>query len=119
MSQVLADLFGTSATESGSTITINVGDFINKQGQAYLSSPDTATAESKLAAFLAWLHWSQMPATDANGIVAVDKTKAIVPQQSFQPKTFEVREDETQLKTEFGFAVYTVDNTGFDPSQTV
>ena len=119
MTQTLSDLFGTSAVESGSTITIDLSDFTNLEGQQLLSSPSTATAESKLAAWMYWLHHSQMPATDVNGTTEVDKTKAIVPQTSFNPKTFEVREDETQLRNDFTFAVYTVDNSGFDPSQTV
>lgn len=119
MTQELKDLFGSSATEQNGKITIDCTDFVDNGGNLLLANPETATAEQKLAAWMSWLHRTQLPATDEDGLAVTNKTDAIVPQTSFTPKTFEVREDETQLKHEFNFAVYTMDNTGFDPDDVV
>ncbi len=119
MAQTLTDLFGTNATDSGSTLTINLADFVDSNNNPLLADPATATPAQKLAAWLAWLHRTQLPATDANGVATVDKTQAIVPQSSFQVKTFEVREDVSQIRTEFNFAVYSTDNTSFDPDDVI
>ncbi len=119
MTQTLADLFGSNAVDDGTTLTITLADFVDSSSSPLLVDPSTASASQKASAWLAWLHRTQLPAIDANGVTAVDKTNGIVPQTSFQPKTFEVREDETQVKNDFGFAVYTVDNSIFDPDDTV
>ena len=119
MTQSLSDLFGKNAIDNGSTITIDVNDFIDTSGRPLLFHPDGANAEQKMAAWMFWLHHSQLPANDADGIAIVDKTNGIVPQTSFIPKTFEIREDETQVRHEFNFSIYTTDNTPFDANSVV
>lgn len=119
MTQSLTQLFGATATKTGSSITINLNDFDDANNSNLLADPATATAAQALAAWLSWLHRTQMPATDANGTSIVDKTNALVPQTSFSPKTFEVREDVSQIRNEFNFAIYTVDATSFDPDNAV
>ena len=119
MTQSLTDLFGANASESGTTITIDLNDFVDDQNNALLASPETANAEQKASAWIAWLHLATTPSIDANGTAIVDKTKAIVAQSSFAPKTFETREDEPQIKNEFVFAIYTTDSTSFDPDNVV
>lgn len=119
MTQSLADLFGSNAVDNGTTLTISFADFVDINDNPLLADSVTASPSQKASAWLAWLHRTQLPTTDANGVTVVDKTNGVVPQSSFQPKTFEVREDETQVKNEFNFAVYTVDNSTFDPDDTI
>ncbi|MGL5940817.1 MAG: hypothetical protein ACRC2S_10565 [Waterburya sp.] len=119
MTQSLTDLFGATATKTGTSITINLNDFDDASGSNLLADSATATPAQALAAWLSWLHRTQMPATDANGAVIVDKTDTLVPQTSFSPKTFEVRENVSQIKNEFNFAIYTADATAFDPDNAV
>jgi hypothetical protein len=119
MTQLLADLFGATATKTGTSITINLNDFDDANGNNLLADPATASPAKALAAWLSWLHRTQMPATDANGTAIVDKTNTLVPQTSFSPKTFEVRENTSQVKNEFNFAIYTTDATAFDPDNAI
>ena len=119
MTQTLTDLFGANAVDNGTTITITIADFVDSNNSPLLDNPNTANPAQKLAAFFTWLHRTQLPATDTNGIAVVDKTQAIVPQASFQPKTFEVREDVSQIRNEFNFAVYSIDATVFDPDNVI
>jgi hypothetical protein len=119
MAQSLAQLFGASATKTGSSITIDLNDFDDASSNNLLTDPATATPAQALAAWLSWLHRTQMPATDTNGTTVVDKTNTLVPQTSFSPKTFEVRQDVSQIRNEFNFAIYTVDAIAFDPDNAV
>lgn len=59
------------------------------------------------------------PLKDALGFDVVDKTNAIVSIASFAPKTFKVRQDVSQIKNEFNFAIYTADAIAFDPDDAV
>ncbi len=119
MTQSLAQLFGATASKTGTSITINLNDFDDDSNNNLLADATTATPAQAVAAWLSWLHRTQTPATDANGIAVVDKTNALVPQSSFSPKTFEVRENVSQIRNEFNFAIYTVDATTFDPDNAV
>ncbi len=119
MAQSFSDLFGANAVDNGATATINFNDFVDSEGNVLLVNPANANPAQKLAAFLAWLHQTQLAKTDSSGIAVVDKNKAIEPQTSFQPKTFEVREDVSQVRTDFNFAVYSVDNSLFDPDDVI
>ena len=49
----------------------------------------------------------------------VDPDTALVAANSFNPKTFEVRGDEAQVRHEFPFYIYTIDSTAFDPDNVV
>ena len=119
MSQTIEQLFGASAEDNGGTITINLSDYVDSSGTPLLDDPDTATPAQKASAWLSWLHRTQTPSTDSNGLITTDKTQAIVPQTSFTPKTFEVREDEAQVRNEFNFSIYTIDKDSFDPDHAV
>lgn len=119
MSQSLADLFGSSATETETTVTIDLNDFVDENEVVLLADISNSSPAQKAAAWLAWLHRTQAPQVDENGNTIVDKTQAIVPQVAFTTKTFEVRDDESQIKNELDFAVYTRDNVGFDPDDAV
>ena len=119
MAQTFNDLFGTNAVDSGATATIHFADFVDSENNVLLADPANANPAQKLAAFLAWLHRTQLAETDSTGVATVDKTKAIEPQESFQPKTFEVREDVSQVRTDFNFAVYSTDTSIFDPDDVI
>lgn len=119
MTQSLIDILGTNATSSGNTVTIDLTDFVNKNGVQMLDDPTTATDSQKIATLLSGIHLNSKPKLDADGLEVVDKTDTIVSSDSFSPKTFEVRQDESQIKNEFVFAVYTIDSTAFDPDNAV
>ena len=119
MTQSLTDLLGTNATSTSTTITITLADLKDANGNAYLADPSTATDDQKVAALLAAIHVNCKPTLDTNGFAVEDKTMAIVAEESFSPKTFETREDVSQIKNEFVFSIYTSDNTTFDPDNVV
>jgi hypothetical protein len=119
MTQTLTDILGANATSTGSTITIDLADFKHPNGTQMLDTPATATASQKIATLIAGIHAKAKPAKDANGADIVDKTNALVSSESFSPKTFEVRQDVSQIKNEFVFNLYTVDATAFDPDNAV
>jgi hypothetical protein len=119
MTQTLVSLLGTNATKSGTTISFDLGDLKDSAGNSFLVSPSTATPSQIGAALIAALHQNTKPAKDTAGADIVDKTNAIVASTSFSPKTFEVRQDVSQIKNEFVFNVYTVDATAFDPDNAV
>ena len=119
MSQNLTDLLGANATASGTTITINLNDFVDGSLNPLLADATTATDEQKIACLIHGIWLNAKPALDTNGNPIVDKTNGVVAQDSFQSKTFETREDETQIKHERIFALYSSDTTDFDPDNVV
>jgi hypothetical protein len=119
MAQTLKDILGTNATSTGSTITIDLDDFKDASNIQMLDNPATATVAQKVATLIAGIHRRTKPAKDTNGIEVIDKTNALVSSDSYSPKTFEVRQDTAQVKHEFIFGVYVVDNTAFDPDNAV
>jgi hypothetical protein len=119
MTQTLVQILGTNATATGTTITIDLADFKHVNGTQMLDNPATASTAKKIATLIAGIHQNAKPAKDASGIEIVDKTDALVSSESFSPKTFEVRQDVSQIKNEFVFSVYTVDSTAFDPDNAV
>jgi hypothetical protein len=119
MTQTLTQILGSSATSTGSTITIDLADFKHANGTQMLDNPTTASTAKKIATLIAGIHANAKPTKDANGSEVVDKTDVLVSSDSFSPKTFEVRQDVSQIKNEFVFAVYTVDSTAFDPDNAV
>ena len=119
MAQSLTNILGTNATASGNTITIDLSDFKYPNGTQMLDNPAEASDAQKIATIIAGIHQNSKPTVDANGTEVVNKTNAIVSSESFSPKTFEVREDEAQIKHEFVFSIYTVDSTAFDPDNAV
>jgi hypothetical protein len=119
MTQTLVSLLGTNATKSGTVISFDLEDLKDSTGVKFLATPSTATPSQIGAAIVAALHQNTKPTKDASGVNIVDKTNAIVSSASFSPKTFEVRQDVSQIKNEFVFSVYTVDSTAFDPDNAV
>jgi hypothetical protein len=119
MTQTLKDILGTNATSTGSTITIDLADFKHANGTQMLDNPATANASQKIATLIAGIHAKAKPAKDSSGIEIVDKTNVLVSTVSFSPKTFEVRQDVSQIKNEFVFSLYTVDSTSFDPDNAI
>ncbi len=119
MAQDLTNLFGQNADRTDNTITINLNDFVDKNGSPYLANPDTATPTQAATAWLAWLHHSTKEKLDSNGQPIQDKTQAIVAQDNFTPKTYESRDGESQIRNNFDFAIYTIDTTGFDPDNVI
>jgi hypothetical protein len=119
MPQTLISILGANATSSGATITINLADFKHQDGTQMLDNPSTASTAKKIATLIAGIHENCKPLKDANGLDIVDKTNALVSAISYQPKTFEVRQDVSQIKNEFIFNVYTVDATSFDPDNAI
>lgn len=119
MTQTLTDILGSSATSTGSTITIDLADFKHANGTQMLDNPATATASKKIATLIAGIHLRAKPAKDVNGAEITDKTNVLVSSDSFSPKTFEVRQDVSQIKNEFVFSLYTIDSTAFDPDNAV
>jgi hypothetical protein len=119
MTQTLQDILGTNATATGSTITIDLVDFKHADGTQMLDAPATASASRKIATLIAGIHLKAKPAKDTGGVEIIDKTNVLVSSDSFSPKTFEVRENTSQIKNEFVFAVYTTDSTAFDPDNAV
>lgn len=119
MTQSLTDLLGANVTITGNTITIDLTDFTDSNGTQILDDPSSASDSQKIATLISGIHQNTKPQTDANGIALVDKTNAIVSSESFSPKTFEVREDEAQIRHEFNFSIYTIDSTAFDPDNAI
>ncbi len=119
MTQTINDMLGANASLSAGTLTIQLTDFTDDSNTAYLASPTTATAHQAVAALLAHLHRVTLPPLDGNGSPIVDKTDAIVAVQSFTPKTFEVRDGEAQIRSDFNFYIYTQDASTFDPDDAV
>lgn len=119
MTQSLIQILGTNAIATGTTITIDLADFKFANGTQMLDTPATASVAKKIATLVAGIHQNCLPAKDTNGTEIVDKTNSIVSATSFSPKTFEVRQDVSQIKNEFVFNIYTVDATAFDPDNAV
>lgn len=119
MTQSINDLLGTNASLTSGTLTLQLSDFTDAQDAPYLADVNSATAHMAVAALIAYLHRVTLPALDTSGNAIVDKTDAIVAVESFTPKTFEVRDGEAQIRTDFNFYVYTQDASTFDPDDTV
>jgi hypothetical protein len=119
MTQTLIKILGTNATATGSTITIDLADFKHANGTQMLDTPATASVAKKIATLIAGIHQNAKAAKDANGVEIVDKTDVLVSAASFQPKTFETRQDVAQIRNEFNFYLYTVDSTVFDPDNAI
>lgn len=92
---------------------------VDENDAVLLADIPNATDSMIVAAIIKHLHVKTKPAVDGSGNDIIDKTNAIVSQTAFTPKTFEVREDESQIRHEFNFAVYTTDSTTFDPDNAV
>jgi hypothetical protein len=119
MTQTLVSILGTNATKTGAIVSFDLNDLKDSAGLKFLASPTAATPGQIGAAIIAALHQNCTPAKDASGNEIVDKTNVIVSATSFSPKTFEVRNDVSQIKNEFVFSVYTIDSTAFDPDNAV
>lgn len=119
MAQTLTELLGSNASLTTGTLSVSLSDLVDGNGTPLLDSPSSATATQAVAAVLLHLHRVTKPELGTDGTEVVDKTDAIVSTESFTPKTFEVREDETQIRHDFNFYVYTFDSTGFDPDNVV
>lgn len=119
MTQSLVSVLGTGASKSGTIVSFDLEQMKDAAGNKFLANATAATPSQILAALIAGIHQNTKPAKDANGVDIVDKTNAIVSNTSFSPKTFEVRNDVSQIKNEFSFSVYTIDSTAFDPDNAV
>lgn len=119
MAQTLTELLGSNASLTTGTLSVSLSDLVDGSGNPLLDSPSSATATQAIAALLSHLHRTTKPATDTEGNETVDETDAIVSTDSFTPKTFEVRNEATQIRHDFNFFVYTTDSTGFDPDNVV
>lgn len=119
MAQNLINLFGENAARTDNTITINLNDFVDKNGNPYLADPLTATPAQAATAWIAWLHHSTKEELDENSQPIQDKTQTIVAQDNFIPKTYETRDGESQIRNNFDFAIYTIDTSVFDPDNVV
>lgn len=119
MTQTLTTLLGANASQAGAVISFDLNDLKDSAGVKFLATPTSATPSQIGAALIAALHQNTKPAKDTAGADIVDKTNAIVASASFNPKTFEVRQDVSQIKNEFVFNVYTIDSTAFDPDNAV
>ena len=119
MTQTLTDLLGTNATATGTTITIDLNDFVDGNSNPLLADATTATDEQKVACLIHGIWLNAKPALDTNNNPIVNKTNGVVSIDSFQEKTFETREDETQIRHERIFALYSTDTTAFDPDTVV
>lgn len=112
MAQTLTDLFGASATQTGSQITLDFSDFASASG---LDDPTTASPTKLLAAYLIWLRDATQPAAN-------DKTAGIAADE-FQPdKSFVSRgetEPESQISIPVTFNLYALDNTQFDADNVI
>ena len=120
MAKTLVDYLGSSATVSNNLLTISLPELYASifpdatEAYTYSDNPDEA-----LALLVAGIHARNKPELDANGLDVTPSTQALVAAQSFQPKTFVTRGEDTQVQHEFVFNVYTEDTTGFDPSSAV
>lgn len=119
MTQSLADLLGANVSATGTTITINLNDFVDGNGDPLLANAGTASDQQKVACLIDGIWRNSQQATDTDGNAIVNKTDAIVAIESFQPKTFETREDEVQVRNNREFAIYSQDTTSFDPDNVV
>ena len=119
MPQTLTDVLGASASVASGILSVDLSEMVDENDAVLLADIPNATDNMIVAAIIKHLHVKTKPAVDGSGNVIVDKTNATVAQESFTPKTFEVREDETQIKHEFIFAVYTTDSNTFDPDNAV
>lgn len=119
MTQTLVDLLGINATATGTTITFDLNDFVDGNGNPLLADAANASDEQKVACLIHGIWANSQQALDTNGNPIVDKTNGIVAGESFQPKTFETREDETQIRHERILLIYAQDSTNFDPDNVV
>ena len=119
MAKTITDYLGNGAELSGTTLTINLSEL-----KAVVDPDDDTpgaalTEDMAIAVLIAGLHKNALPQTDANGLAVVEPTTALVANESFQSKTFEVRGEAAQVRHEFIFSIYTVDDTDFDPDKVV
>ena len=109
MAQSLTDLFGASATQTGSTITIEFADFSD------LDDPTTATPSQLCAAYLLWLR-----ETSKN---AVNDKEAGIAADEFQPEKSFVQRGETEPVSQIAIPIqinlYAPDTTAFDPDSVI
>lgn len=109
MAQSLTDLFGASATQTGTTVTIDFANF------TALDDPANASPTQLCAAYLLWLREMTSAATD-------DKTAGIAA-DDFQPdKQFVQRgteNPEPQIAIPITINLYAPDNTSFDPDDVL
>ena len=119
MTQALTDLLGTNATSNLTTITIDLNDFVDGNGDPLLADAANASEQQKVACLLNGIWNNAQQALDTDGNPIVNKTDGIVAGDSFQPKTFETREDEVQVRHERIFLLYAQDNNTFDPDDIV
>ncbi len=119
MPQSLTELLGTNAIANLTTITIDLNDFIDSNGNPLLADAANASDQQKVACLIDGIWRNTQQAIDTDGNAIIDKTNAIVAVESFQPKTFETREDETQVRNNREFAIYSQDTTTFDPDNVI
>lgn len=120
MAKTLTDYLGSNASLTGTVVTIDLADLYASLFPG-AASPITAFNDDDevVATLVAGLHKRTEPAEDAEGNEIVDKDTSLVAAESFSPKTFEVRQEVSQVRHEFIFYVYTEDNTAFDPQDAV
>lgn len=120
MAKNLAGYLGTNAVDNGDLITISLAELYkaifpeSTEPYSYNGNPDKA-----VAILIAGIHALNKPVFNSEGLDVTPNTQALVSQESFQERTFEVRDDVSQIKHEFVFSIYTEDNTGFNPVKAV
>lgn len=121
MSYTFAELFGTNVVATATDLTFSMADLVDANNNPLLAADgsNNADPDKVAAALIAHLHAATTPETDTDGNEIVDKTDGVVAQESFSPRTFEVRDDESQIRHEFNFALYTPDNTTFSANSVV
>ena len=120
MAKTLQDYLGESATLEQGRLSVSVTElygiiFPEKQSPYEL----TVTQDSAIACLLGALNVTARPQKESTGIEIQDAEQGITSSESFQSKTFETRQDVSQVKHEFIFNVYIADTTGFDPAKVV
>lgn len=108
MAQTLQDLYGASATSTGTTITFDYSDFASTGLDGANPTPSQI-----MAAHLKWLVETLTPAIE-------DATAGIAPDTFQQDKNFVTRGNEPQIAQPFTLLAYRPDSTAtFDPDDVL
>ena len=119
MAKTITDYLGNGAELSGAILTVDLSVLKAVVDPNDDGSRAALTEDMAIAILVAGLHKNALPQTDANGLAVVEPTTALVANESFQSKTFEVRGEAAQVRHEFIFSIYTADDTDFDPDKVV
>ena len=119
-SKTLQDFFGNNVYPNEQELCIDIGELVSLvNGDSEYQDVASLPPEKIVTALIAYWFETNYSDTVTGNRLSQDKTVPLVSSSGSVRRSLVTRGDETQVKHDFSFSVYTKDNSDFNPDDLV